>query len=113
MGSIIYNWSSSARSPFVVSDYNQEKGFIESHQSTVPYFDGAGSLIDPQSSISSCPFGCSTDLIKLHPHSQQNSAGFFQVFRIPGVCEAVKLEGLVYADVEVRSWSGAGSDSVY
>lgn len=80
-------------------------------QPDVPYFDGTGSLIDPQGS---CGDGCKSDVIKLHPHETQRSAGFFQVYRLAGVCEAVNLSGdLMYADVEVKSWDSYSGNSVY
>ncbi len=78
--------------------------------SYIPYFDGTGSIIDPQSG---CGYGCDKDSVQLHSHGQQNSAGFFQVYRIPNSCEAVELDGLAYAEVEVRSWAGYGTDSEY
>ena len=75
--------------------------------------DGTGSLIDPQRSLDECQDGCSRDLVTIHSHGQQPSAGLFQVFRIPGVCESVDLNDLGSATVEVRSWAGYGTDSKY
>lgn len=98
--------------------------------STTPYFDGAGSLIDPTST--SCTDGCTQDFVQLHSHFDPNtggnqpSAGFFQVEWAAGKCEAVELAGgwndnqdkkdqnmLANAFVEVRSWDGYGADSQY
>lgn len=88
---------------------------IETHQvfnfQPVPYFDGTGSLVDPQSGCDSS--GCSDDYVMLHPHGHQASAGFFQVFKIPNSCEAVRLDNLGEASVEIRSWAGRGKDSKY
>lgn len=79
--------------------------------STTPIFDGTGSLVD---SAGSCEeYGCTHDDVKLHPHDNQLSSGFFQVLWTQGKCEAVELDGLTYADVEVRSWDGYGTDSEY
>lgn len=98
-------------------DINGEEGYVESHHNIqtsfkAPYFDGTGSLIDPQNT--ECPAeGCDNDYVELHPHVNQTSAGFFQVFKVPNVCEAIKLENLGEASVEVRSWAGRGENSKY
>jgi len=86
---------------------------IETHQifSSSPYFDGTGSLIDPQGCGLSA--GCSDDYVKLHPHGHQASAGFFQVLKISNSCEAVQLDNLEEASVEIRSWNGRGKNSKY
>ncbi|RKZ35849.1 MAG: hypothetical protein DRQ49_18775 [Gammaproteobacteria bacterium] len=76
-----------------------------------PYFDGTGSLVDPQNN-NGCD-GCERDYVKLHSHGVLASAGFFQVFKISGVCESIDLTGLNSASIEVRSWSGRGTDSEY
>jgi len=78
-----------------------------------PYFDGAGSLVDPQNKDNSNDCGCKLDYVKLHSHKDKASAGFFQVFRIPGVCESISLNGLDSASIEVRSWTGRGNNSKY
>lgn len=83
----------------------------EPNDNGFPYFDGAGSLIDPERGTA-CS-GCGEDLVKLHSRGEQSSAGFFQVFRIPDICESVDLKGLNAGTVEVRSWSGYGTDSKY
>ena len=84
-------------------------------QSTAkPYFDGTGSLIDPEHKHDNdgC-FGCGHDYVELHSHGEQPSAGFFQVYRVPGVCESIDLKGLGVGSVEVRSWDGRGTKSKY
>lgn len=83
------------------------QSFIYSYSK--PYFDGTGSLIDPQNSCD----GCERDYVELHSHGDQPSAGFFQVYRIPNVCESIRIDGLGAGSVEVRSWSGMGKDSNY
>lgn len=93
-------------------------GYIKSNipnlNSSKPYFDGTGSLVDPQhySSPKGCD-GCERDYVALHSHGNQSSAGFFQVLRVPNVCESVSLEYLGNASVEVRSWSGRGTNSKF
>lgn len=80
------------------------------------YFDGTGSLVDPRLTGSSCKrdgVGCSYDLVTLHPHSTPSSA-LFQIVSTPGVCESVELSGLNGGGkVEMRSWAGFGTESVY
>lgn len=77
--------------------------------SLIPYshFDGSGSLIDPAhggSCLTYGKFGCSQDVVKLHPHPIP-STGVFQILSQPGHCDYVKVQGLQSAYIGVKRWS--------
>lgn len=107
----IHQWNSITES---YSDITNQvlNGQTSSLSIATPYFDGTGSLIDP-TNCTGQGWGCSHDEVKLHSHPNQISAGFFQVFRVNGACDAVRLEGLAAADIEVRLWDSYGIDSKY
>lgn len=70
------------------------------------YFDGAGSLIDAArgggcSSIAN--WGCSRDVVRLHPHSIP-STGVFQVYSQAGYCDYISIEGLQAAYIGIKRW---------
>lgn len=70
-------------------------------------FDGSGSLVDP-TRLGTCSrignFGCSRDVVRLHPHSLP-STGTFQILSQAGVCDYVRVEGLLSAYISVKRWN--------
>lgn len=71
------------------------------------YFDGSGSLIDPANGggcSSNKYWGCSRDVVRLHPHSIP-STGVFQIYSQPGRCDYVSVEGLQASFIGVKRWN--------
>ena len=110
----IYANGSVSNTQYAINNWENPNSYLlksSTSLSTTPYFDGTGSLVD---SAGGCTDdGCTQDYVKLHSHDNQLSSGFFQVLWKQGKCESVELDGLTYADVEVRSWDGYGTDSEY
>lgn len=83
----------------------------------VSWFDGTGSLVDPRKYGSGCAQqqdnGCDNDVVRLHPRTTPSTA-LFQIVGTSGYCDSVQLSGLNGgAKVEIRSWSGYGTESIY
>jgi hypothetical protein len=88
------------------------RGFVYLQQDStsalgLSHFDGAGSLVDP-SNGGACNakggYGCYRDVVRMHPNSLPSTA-VFQVLRVPGQCDSVKIEGLLGASVAVKQWN--------
>lgn len=111
--STLEEWNRYFMNTHFTENYEPERlvGYIKSNLPLISHFDGTGSLIDPQNS-SGCD-GCGKDRVILHSHEGRASTGFFQVFKISGICESISLEGLGSAYIEVRSWDGRGTNSKY